>query len=232
MRTCCLNEDLNTVMELFFAITQLPITTYTHAGVHPCPHCNGAVSNDTCLYKEGEIETPEGNLYLLPICPYCKRLGMFVIGPYTSTQESSRRLSYRPPEAWVHLTNLMRNLQTKYSQSSPCSSHCLPVARARSIVEECYDQEISLEAVANHLGLNHTYLSTLFKEETGRPFTNFVQEVRIEKSKELLNQSHIPILDVALSVGFSSQNYYSQVFKKLTGCTPSEFRKQALMDKA
>ena len=227
MRTCCLTESLTPVLELFYAATQLPITTFTHAEGHPCPHCQGTASPGSCLYKEGEIETPEGNLYILPICPRCKRLGMFVIGPYTSKPSVNSQLSYRPQDVWDHLTSLLRNLQTKYSGSQVCGSHCLPVARARRIVEDEYDQEITLEGVASRLGLNHTYLSTLFKEETGRAFTNFVQEVRVEKSKELLIQTRLPVLEVALSVGFSSQNYYSRIFKKLTGCTPSEFRKQS-----
>lgn len=231
MPTCCVKSDLNTVINLFFAATQLPITTFTHPGAELAPYCRGFFRGDACLYKQGEIEVCHETFYLLPICPCCKKLGTFVIGPYSTKVDSASKLSYRPPEVWAHLLDLLRSLQNKYSGGPLCRSHCLPVARAQSFVEERYDQEISLEGVANHLGLNHTYLSTLFKEETGHAFTHYVQEIRVERSKELLTQSDLPILEIALSVGFASQNYYSRIFKKLTGFTPSEFRKQALMDR-
>jgi YesN/AraC family two-component response regulator len=84
-----------------------------------------------------------------------------------------------------------------------------------------------LQRVARHLGLNEAYLSSLFKQQTGQTFTEFVNLLRIEKSKELLRHSSASILDISLEVGFSNQNYFNRVFKKLTGITPGEFRRQS-----
>jgi AraC-like DNA-binding protein len=63
------------------------------------------------------------------------------------------------------------------------------------------------------------------KRETGKTFSQFLNELRIEKSKKLLREETLPVLDIALAVGFNNQSYYSLVFKKLMRQTPLEFRK-------
>ena len=68
---------------------------------------------------------------------------------------------------------------------------------------------------------------TLFKKETGLTFTNYVNEIRVEKSKRQLLKDNRSILDIALSVGFTNQNYFAITFKKHTEMTPMEFRKKA-----
>ncbi|NLY76709.1 MAG: helix-turn-helix transcriptional regulator [Tissierellia bacterium] len=78
--------------------------------------------------------------------------------------------------------------------------------------------------MADYLGLNKCYFCQLFKRETGKTYSQFLNELRIEKSKELLENTNLSILDIALTVGYNNQNYYSMAFKKLTGTTPKNYK--------
>ena len=66
----------------------------------------------------------------------------------------------------------------------------------------------------------------LFKKETGMTISEYIIKVRIDKSKELLLDPQIKLFEVARKVGYSDANYYSKVFSKLMGMTPSAFREK------
>ena len=78
--------------------------------------------------------------------------------------------------------------------------------------------------VANHVHLNPTYFSTLFKQSTGSSFKEYLNMVRIEESKRLLANTDYSIIDISLATGFEDQSYFSKVFKKFTGLTPKQYR--------
>lgn len=91
-------------------------------------------------------------------------------------------------------------------------------------IDARYNESITLEDISDYLKINRCYFCSIIKKETGKTFSQLLNEVRIEKSKELLLQENSSILDVALSVGFNNQNYYNMTFKRLTNMTPLEFR--------
>ncbi|MDU7963827.1 MAG: helix-turn-helix transcriptional regulator [Clostridium perfringens] len=72
--------------------------------------------------------------------------------------------------------------------------------------------------------MNKSYFCNLFKSETGQTFINFLNNYRIEKSKNLLKDLDLSLLDIAHKVGFSNQSYYCTVFKKFTNLTPLKYR--------
>ena len=74
--------------------------------------------------------------------------------------------------------------------------------------------------------LNAAYFSKLFKRETGKNFSEYVAEVRMEKAKELLSRGRMNISEVAFAVGFSDVQYFSKTFKRCTGFRPSEYRER------
>ena len=82
-----------------------------------------------------------------------------------------------------------------------------------------------MQSVANHIKIDRTYLYRLFKEETGMSVIDYINNCRISKAEVLLIDENISIKDVAYSVGFTDQMYFSKVFKKLRGQTPTEFRR-------
>ena len=94
-------------------------------------------------------------------------------------------------------------------------------------VEQNFDRQLKLEDVASYFHLNKCYFCSVLKKELGKTFSQIVNEVRVEKSKELLREGNFSTLSIALSVGFNNQNYFNLTFKKLTGMTPLQYRKIA-----
>ncbi|MEW9122275.1 MAG: PocR ligand-binding domain-containing protein [Thermotaleaceae bacterium] len=130
--------------------------------------------------------------------------------------ENIEDLSY-----WI-LKVLDRFMENVFSLSH--SKNAETIKTALSFINKNYMNNITLEQVAGIVYLNPSYFSTIFKKETGMPFSTYLNKVRIQESKQLLKDINQSILDIALAVGFEDQSYYSKVFKKITGLTPKEYR--------
>ena len=87
--------------------------------------------------------------------------------------------------------------------------------------------DLTLNCVAHEVGLSTTYFSSLFKKETGKCFSDFLNNVRIEHAKHLLCCTSKMIYEIAFEVGFQDYRYFSQIFKKYTGQTPRQFKNAA-----
>ncbi|MBQ2936552.1 MAG: helix-turn-helix transcriptional regulator [Lachnospiraceae bacterium] len=85
---------------------------------------------------------------------------------------------------------------------------------------------ITVEELAEHVGLSVSYLSKLFKTETGMALSEYITEIKIEKAKNMLQYSDLKTIDIANYFAFSSQSHFIQVFRKFTGITPYQYRKQ------
>ncbi|MGE5549722.1 MAG: response regulator transcription factor [Bacteroidota bacterium] len=96
----------------------------------------------------------------------------------------------------------------------------------RYIRDHYAETDLSIQTIASHVYLSQSYLCSLFKRTTGRTLNEFITETRIEKAKELLKDNRIKLLNVAYSTGFTDANYFSTVFKKQVGCSPSEYRER------
>ena len=92
-------------------------------------------------------------------------------------------------------------------------------------IHENYKEKISLKTIAEKLHTNSSYLSMLFKQETRVTVTDYISQIRIEKSCELLSETTLSFSDIAARTGFEDQSYFSKVFKKIHGVTPTEYRK-------
>ncbi len=90
--------------------------------------------------------------------------------------------------------------------------------------------DLSLNAMAELLNVNASYLSTLFKREVGIPLTDYVNRQRVEQAKKLLVATELPIKIIAEKSGIPDVYYFSRMFKKRTGCTPKVYREQAGRD--
>ena len=85
-------------------------------------------------------------------------------------------------------------------------------------------EELSLDKLAEVAGLNASYLSLLFKKETGMAISDYIQRERIEEAKRLMEFSAMNLSDIATRLQFNDQSYFTKVFKKYTGTTPKQFR--------
>ena len=98
------------------------------------------------------------------------------------------------------------------------------VKKAIHYISQNFATPITLESVANHVHLNPSYFSTMFRQSTGSTFKEYLNMVRIEESKRLLANTDYSLIDIAVATGFEDQSYFSKVFKKYTGLTPKQYR--------
>ena len=99
------------------------------------------------------------------------------------------------------------------------------INQAEQYVKENYcDPNISLLSVANHVCMSAAYFSTVFSQTTGRSFITYLTALRIERAKKLLTTTGMKLSDIALDIGYNEPNYFSHVFRKMTGMTPKEYR--------
>lgn len=93
-------------------------------------------------------------------------------------------------------------------------------------VDENYQKDISLTQVAGALYMSPNYVSKLFKKGIGTTFVQYVTQKRVEDARELLTSTDMPLADIAVDVGFNDYFHFIKTFKKLTGLTPGQYRKQ------
>lgn len=104
---------------------------------------------------------------------------------------------------------------------------CRSVFEVKKCIRKNYaDNDLSVKNLAEEVYLTPTYLSALFKKETGQNISDYIVEVRIEKSKEFLKNNKLKLHEVARNVGYNDSNYYAKAFKKMEGVTPSEYREK------
>ncbi|MDO5422601.1 MAG: response regulator [Eubacteriales bacterium] len=102
------------------------------------------------------------------------------------------------------------------------------IEKVKEYVQSHYmDPELSLTAAADDAGVSTGYLSGLFKKEAGMNFVKYLTDLRMEKSMELLKSTDKRTYEIAYETGFSNPHYFSVLFKKCTGMSPSDFRQRS-----
>ena len=97
--------------------------------------------------------------------------------------------------------------------------------QAGYFIREHSERKFSLEEIAGALFVNSSYLSRVFKCETGRTLLWYHNAVRCEKAKKLLAESELSVAKVGSAVGFVSPAHFSHMFRKMTGISPAAWRK-------
>ena len=93
-------------------------------------------------------------------------------------------------------------------------------------VELHLSENCSLQLAAREMGMNANYLGQLFKRETGKTYSAYVTELRIERAKELLASGELSISEIAAALGFNDYFYFLKTFKRVSGCTPKQYRQR------
>lgn len=101
------------------------------------------------------------------------------------------------------------------------------IEQTKSYIQKHYMSDISISKIAEQFNLTANYLSTIFHHRTGKRFIDYLSETRVEAAKKLLvENASASVQDIALMVGYGSVRHFSSLFQKLTGVTPSVYRKE------
>lgn len=107
------------------------------------------------------------------------------------------------------------------------SQYSAIIFRAKAYIDRHYAHpNISLSQVANYVNRSPSHFSTIFSQEAGVTFRDYLTQIRIEKAKELLSTTMLRSSEISYKIGYKDPHYFSSVFKKNTGLSPKEFRLQ------
>ncbi|MDQ0201543.1 response regulator transcription factor [Neobacillus ginsengisoli] len=120
----------------------------------------------------------------------------------------------------VHLMSIVQQVQTWRNNHAKGMLH-----KAKEYIENHYAESITLELVAEYVELSPFYFSKLFKDRFGMTFIDYLTEIRIKHAKAQMEDQAKSLKEICFSIGYNDPNYFSRVFKKLTGLSPTEYRK-------
>lgn len=112
-----------------------------------------------------------------------------------------------------------RNVKGKREETSSSI-----IDKAKEYIQKQYHKDISLDDVSKEVNISPYYFSKLFKEETGENFIEYLTNVRINSAKELLNHTDMSMKEICGRIGYSDPNYFSRIFKKNIGVSPTEYK--------
>lgn len=99
-----------------------------------------------------------------------------------------------------------------------------PITQCMEYIHSHLNETISLTALASHVKLSPSYLSSLFKKEMKETICSYIAKTRIETAKNMLQHSEYSYAQISSSLAFSSQNHFTKVFREQTGYTPKKYR--------
>lgn len=142
--------------------------------------------------------------------------------PDESPFEAIRRLeTYAELRDWcVRLHQVARSMLNERSRSQRAE-----ITKAVQYLQRHYMNPVRVKEVADRVNLSENYFSYVFTKETGKPFSQYLQETRVEKAKELLAAEEIDWMIAGERVGFDNPKYFTKVFKKYVGTTPAQYAK-------
>lgn len=232
-------NNLNDVLNDFHNLLNIPIC-FINSNleiIYEVGHCNNTrnVIKGTNIYNDLKLDTVSitkftyfSNIHFLvfPSLYSVHLKGYFVVGPFKSKHICNElNIPFKPISCTDYISYILNDLiLTKLSSYKNFNIYA---RKAIDYVDLNYSNDLKIEDICSYLNINKSYFCVLFKNETGYTFSNFLNRFRIEKSKELLRNRDLSILDISLQVGFNNQNYFNTIFKKLTGKTPLQYRKTA-----
>lgn len=147
----------------------------------------------------------------------CESLGQ-ICEAYRSAVEALRYQSLVGTGKTIYINDMKREREHTAKKA---------ILEARQYILDHYqDPDLSVDVLCRNLHMSPAYFSTMFKKETGQAYIAFLTEVRLNKAVELLNQTDEKTYVIAQKVGYQEQNYFSYVFKKKYGVSPTKFRER------
>ena len=127
------------------------------------------------------------------------------------------------------LSNILKTIIDRMSSrmfSFQGVRHSSALRKAERYIWENYARKISLRSIARAAGLSAPYFSTIFKNEMGENFCNYLNRLRVGKAAAMLAETNMPINKISSACGFEDQSWFSKIFKCYTGLSPGKYREQ------
>ena len=126
-------------------------------------------------------------------------------------------------EIQLELINMIKFMQTKLENTQESISPV--IIKLLDHIEKNYQKDLNLKEISDSLNINSIYLGQLFQKEIGILFSDYINNFRINKAKDLLSNTSLKASEIGELVGYSNKNYFYRKFKSIVGITPSEWRK-------
>ncbi|GHV76095.1 DNA-binding response regulator [Spirochaetia bacterium] len=159
-------------------------------------------------------------MFLMDDCTGCYSGHPEVLPPFNAAEEIMALPDLAAWEAWAAsaFEHIQRHANLRRSGSFP-----LPLVKAIEYIHDHYAESIQLPNAAGAAQVSAAYLSRLFSEHLKTNFIDYVTELRIGQAEKLIRESRMNIKEVAFAVGYQDPNYFSKIFKKITGLSPRAF---------
>ena len=122
---------------------------------------------------------------------------------------------------WEQTREISRNVGSAREKQSESV-----MEKAKEYIRENFQKDLTLDEVSKVVDISPYYFSKLFKQETGENFIEYLTKVRMKNAEELLKDSSYSIKEICAASGYGDPNYFSRIFKKYEGVTPSEYRER------
>ena len=185
-----------------------------------------AVSKEAREAEAVDIDSVRDVFFRLYLAVFEVAGGAGSAAPFGEEERTYIWQEIRERQSLAALTELIRScVRTACETSAAEGRHARKILEIQRYVRGNYTSvSLGLERIAEQAGLSRTYLSFLFKRATGQNINEYITRLRIEKAKELLRDCRMRTQEVAARVGYRDASYFSALFKKHVGRTPTEFR--------
>jgi len=123
-----------------------------------------------------------------------------------------------------HLAIISKSIESE--GDDPPSREPALVGNAKRYIQDRYQRKISLDEAARAVNASTRHFCKVFKQATGLTFTDYLARVRVEKAKNLLQNPHLRVSEIAFETGFDSISQFNRSFKRITGLAPTQFRSE------
>lgn len=122
-------------------------------------------------------------------------------------------------------TNILNYILLDLMEKDSQKTQNAYVNKIMKIIDERITDKLTLQFISSELNLSKEYISSIFKKETGKTLTNYINEQKMAVAKEFVVNSEMPLVEISQSLGFDNYNYFSRLFKKHFNRTPINIRK-------
>ncbi|WNS44042.1 response regulator [Paenibacillus sp. MMS20-IR301] len=179
-------------------------------------------------YKRTKEPIENVKVACLLISSYCFRL-LSASQPFAAELEESQSAVYKQiqeSKSIQLLAGILKRLIHSCSRAAAFNDQQpnYIVIECQKFIREHYNQDLSLQIIADHIHINSSYLSRLYKKVTGESIIDVINKYRIEMAKKLLRNPASKVFEVAEAVGIETPAYFTHVFSKYTGMSPKEYK--------